>query len=96
TTALGLAPMALGLGDGAEIRTPMAIAVISGLVASTVLTLLVIPVIYDLVDRLQTKLGTAPHAAENPREAQAPEDLERETPHDAPGPHGYPLDPETA
>ncbi|MCF7762696.1 MAG: efflux RND transporter permease subunit [Verrucomicrobia bacterium] len=46
TTVLGLLPMALGLGDGAEIRTPMALTVIFGLVASTVLTLVVLPVIY--------------------------------------------------
>jgi HAE1 family hydrophobic/amphiphilic exporter-1 len=46
TTVLGLLPMAIGLGDGAEIRTPMAIAVISGLLSSTILTLLVIPAIY--------------------------------------------------
>ncbi len=52
TTVLGLIPMAAGLGDGAEIRTPMAIAVISGLAVSTVLTLLVIPVTYWLVERL--------------------------------------------
>jgi HAE1 family hydrophobic/amphiphilic exporter-1 len=56
TTVLGLAPMALGLGDGAEIRTPMAIAVISGLVTSTVLTLVVIPAIYALVERLRARL----------------------------------------
>jgi HAE1 family hydrophobic/amphiphilic exporter-1 len=56
TTVLGLLPMALGLGDGAEIRTPMAISVISGLVASTVLTLLIIPTIYALVDGLQARL----------------------------------------
>ena len=48
TTVLGLLPMALGLGDGAEIRTPMAVAVICGLITSTVLTLLVIPTIYYL------------------------------------------------
>ncbi len=48
TTVLGLLPMALGLGDGAEIRTPMAIAVISGLLTSTFLTLLIIPTIYYL------------------------------------------------
>ena len=52
TTVLGLLPMALGLGDGAEIRTPMAIAVISGLLASTLLTLLIIPTLYSLVDSL--------------------------------------------
>ena len=48
TTVLGLLPMAIGLGDGAEIRTPMAVAVISGLLTSTLLTLLVIPTIYYL------------------------------------------------
>ncbi len=56
TTVLGLTPMAIGLGDGAEIRTPMAIAVISGLVVSTVLTLLIIPTIYALFDRLLSSL----------------------------------------
>ena len=65
TTVLGLTPMALGLGDGAEIRTPMAIAVISGLLASTVLTLFIIPTIYALFDRLQTGLaGRSGEAAE--------------------------------
>ncbi len=51
TTALGLLPMALGFGEGAEVRTPMAITVIGGLVVSTLLTLLVIPVVYSLMDR---------------------------------------------
>ena len=46
TTVLGLLPMAIGMGDGAEIRTPMAITVIVGLIFSTVLTLVVIPTIY--------------------------------------------------
>lgn len=49
TTVLGLAPMAMGLGDGAEIRTPMAITVIFGLVSSTLLTLVVIPTFYYAV-----------------------------------------------
>ncbi len=53
TTVLGLFPMALGLGDGAEIRTPMAIAVIFGLISSTALTLLVIPTLYLLANRVQ-------------------------------------------
>lgn len=53
TTVLGLAPMALGLGDGAEIRTPMAIAVISGLLASTVLTLVVIPSVYAMMQGIR-------------------------------------------
>jgi HAE1 family hydrophobic/amphiphilic exporter-1 len=56
TTVLGLLPMALGLGEGAEIRTPMALAVIGGLLSSTALTLLVIPVVYALVDGLSERL----------------------------------------
>jgi HAE1 family hydrophobic/amphiphilic exporter-1 len=52
TTVLGLSPMALGLGDGAELRTPLALAVISGLTASTVLTLILIPTLYVMVDRV--------------------------------------------
>lgn len=51
TTVLGLAPMALGLGEGAEIRVPMAVTVIAGLLCSTFLTLLVIPALYALVGR---------------------------------------------
>ncbi len=50
TTALGLLPMALGMGEGAEVRTPMAITVISGLLCSTLLTLIVLPVLYQLFD----------------------------------------------
>ena len=56
TTVLGLLPMALGLGDGAEIRTPMAIAVISGLIASTALTLLIIPALYAVVDGFRDRV----------------------------------------
>lgn len=51
TTVLALLPMALGLGEGAEIRAPMAITVIGGLIVSTVLTLVVIPVMYSILDR---------------------------------------------
>jgi len=43
--------MALGLGDGSEVRAPMAITVIFGLSLSTLLTLIVIPVLYALFDR---------------------------------------------
>ncbi len=60
TTVLGLLPMALGLGDGAEIRTPMAITVISGLAFSTLLTLIVIPTLYAGVDRMtRSRLRTS-------------------------------------
>ncbi len=51
TTVLGLLPLALGLGEGAEVRAPMAITVIGGLLVSTMLTLVVIPVVYSIVDR---------------------------------------------
>ena len=51
TTVLGLLPMAIGIGEAAELRTPMAITVIGGLLGATLLTLVVIPVVYDLVDR---------------------------------------------
>ena len=51
TTVLGLLPMALGLGEGAELRTPMAVTVIGGLLVGTLLTLVVIPTVYDVVVR---------------------------------------------
>jgi hydrophobic/amphiphilic exporter-1 (mainly G- bacteria), HAE1 family len=47
TTVLGLLPMALGMGEGAEIRTPMAISIIAGLLSATFLTLILIPVVYN-------------------------------------------------
>lgn len=62
TTVLGLAPMALGFGEGAEIRAPMAISVIGGLLSSTLLTLVVIPVVYSLFVRNRPVL-TQPAAA---------------------------------
>ncbi len=51
TTVLGLLPMALGLGAGAELRRPLAIAVIGGLLSATFLTLVVVPVLYSLMSR---------------------------------------------
>jgi len=51
TTVLGLLPMALGLGEGAELRAPLAITVISGLLLATLLTLVVVPVAYTLITR---------------------------------------------
>jgi len=66
TTVLGLMPMALGLGDGAEIRTPLAITVIVGLSVSTLLTLVVIPTIYDVITRSKApeKVGVTNLVAE--------------------------------
>jgi HAE1 family hydrophobic/amphiphilic exporter-1 len=70
TTILGLLPMALGIGEGAEVRAPMAITVIGGVLLTTFLTLLVIPVVYSVLDRkkytVQATVGAeAPAAAEH-------------------------------
>ncbi|OQY27992.1 MAG: hypothetical protein B6244_08590 [Candidatus Cloacimonetes bacterium 4572_55] len=51
TTVLGLLPMAMGFAEGAEIRRPMAITVIVGLMTSAILTLVIIPTVYSIVDR---------------------------------------------
>ena len=71
TTVLGLVPMALGLGDGAELRTPMAITVIAGLGFSTLLTLVVIPTLYAGVDRLFGGAVAEPRDVALAREAAA-------------------------
>jgi HAE1 family hydrophobic/amphiphilic exporter-1 len=52
TTVLGLTPLALGLGEGSEMQRPLAWTVISGLLAATGLTLVVIPVVYRVVTGL--------------------------------------------
>ena len=62
---LGMTPVALGLGAGGSFRAPMAIAVIGGLITSTLLTLLIVPAFYKLLDIAQSKvrsLATAPRA----------------------------------
>ncbi|HVS16291.1 MAG TPA: efflux RND transporter permease subunit [Thermoanaerobaculia bacterium] len=56
TTVLGLAPLAIGIGTGAEIQAALARTVIGGLVASTLVTLLLIPVTYVSVGRLLARL----------------------------------------
>ena len=55
TTVLGLLPMALGLGRGADLRAPMAISVIGGLLVATALTLIVVPVVYSVVEDTRRK-----------------------------------------
>jgi len=60
TTVVGLAPLALGVGTGAEIQGPLAQTVVGGLLSSTFLTLGVVPVLYVVVERwLQRVRGTA-------------------------------------
>jgi len=55
TTILGMTPMALSTSSGAEMRAPMAITVIGGLVTTTFLTLFIVPIIYSIVDRVKVK-----------------------------------------
>jgi hydrophobic/amphiphilic exporter-1 (mainly G- bacteria), HAE1 family len=53
----GMIPVAVARGDGAETRVPMALVIIGGLITSTVLTLVVVPVVYSLLDGLTTRLA---------------------------------------
>jgi hydrophobic/amphiphilic exporter-1 (mainly G- bacteria), HAE1 family len=64
TTAMifGMLPLALGLGEGAEQQAPMGRAIIGGVITSTLLTLVVVPVIYTYLDALEKKLKPKPHA----------------------------------
>jgi HAE1 family hydrophobic/amphiphilic exporter-1 len=58
TTVLGLVPMALGIGEGSETQTPLARTVIGGLLFSTVLTLVLIPIIFMVLESLLIKLNS--------------------------------------
>jgi HAE1 family hydrophobic/amphiphilic exporter-1 len=55
--AAGMLPTALGLGEGSEFRQPMAIAVIGGLISSTALSLVLVPVVYEIIDDLEQRLA---------------------------------------
>lgn len=56
STVLGMVPIAIGLGAGAELRQPMAVAIIGGLLTSTLLSLVVVPVLYTLLEDGWAKL----------------------------------------
>ena len=56
TTVLALVPMALGVGEGAELRAPMAITIIGGLSSSTFLSLIIVPIFYTFLDDLSQKI----------------------------------------
>lgn len=56
STILGMVPIALGLGAGSELRSPMAVAIAGGLVTSTLLSLIVVPVFYAVLDDWKQRL----------------------------------------
>ncbi|WP_083978771.1 efflux RND transporter permease subunit [Bacillus alveayuensis] len=62
TTILALIPLALGLGEGSEVNQPMGLTVIGGLISSTFLTLIVIPIMYSLFDRETRRMNNKKYA----------------------------------
>jgi hypothetical protein len=63
TIVVAMIPLALKMEAGAESRAPMAIVVIGGVLSSTLLTLVLVPVMYTILDNLQERLGLHPFAA---------------------------------
>ena len=66
--ALGALPLAIGFGEGSELRRPLGVAIIGGLVASQLLTLLTTPVVYVLLDKLRTRKPDEHNLTRHPRE----------------------------
>ncbi|MGB3787715.1 MAG: efflux RND transporter permease subunit [Phormidesmis sp.] len=60
SSIFGMVPLALGLGAGAELRQPMAVAIIGGLITSTLLSLVVVPVLYSLLEDIWGKKRRSP------------------------------------
>ncbi|MHB1004744.1 MAG: efflux RND transporter permease subunit [Chloroflexota bacterium] len=71
-TIIGMTPIALGYGAGGEVRKPMAIAVIGGIITSTLLTLVVVPVAYTLIDDLGTRVGRLVRGRQGPATVSGP------------------------
>jgi hydrophobic/amphiphilic exporter-1 (mainly G- bacteria), HAE1 family len=73
STIAGILPIAIGFGAGAESRRPMGMAVVGGMLTSTFLTLLIIPVVYtlfsDLADRLSRRRAAPAVALAEPKHA---------------------------
>jgi HAE1 family hydrophobic/amphiphilic exporter-1 len=69
----GMAPLAFEIGAGAEVRAPMARAVIGGLVTSTLLTLVAVPVVYSLLDDFSGRLRSRRRSRRGSIDAEAPE-----------------------
>jgi len=73
TTVVGMIPMSLGIGEGGELLAPLGISIIGGLIASTVVTLFLIPVLYAIIDDRQMQ-----RAAKRRRKAKKIAALEAE------------------
>ncbi len=73
TMVLGMMPLATGLGAGSEIRQSMAIVVIGALVSSTLLTLVLVPVVYTYMEGLRARLSRKQVAATNGRYRERPQ-----------------------
>jgi multidrug efflux pump len=70
--ALGVLPLAIGFGEGAELRQPLGVAIIGGLVGSQLLTLLTTPVVYLLLDKLRRRGTDERHLSRVGGDASAP------------------------
>ncbi len=66
TTVVGLLPLALGLGAGADLRAPLAVAVIGGLISATFLTLIVVPVVYSVMVEPRVSVAAAGEHGDGP------------------------------
>jgi multidrug efflux pump len=69
---LGALPLAIGFGEGAELRRPLGIAIIGGLIASQLLTLLTTPVVYVLLDKLRRRNPSERHLSRQVDDASPP------------------------
>jgi HAE1 family hydrophobic/amphiphilic exporter-1 len=67
TTILALLPLTIGIGESASLRAPMALAVIGGLVSSTLLTLVVIPCVYWVFDTFSNYIRGNKEAVADPQ-----------------------------
>jgi len=75
--ALGALPLAIGFGEGSELRQPLGIAIIGGLIASQLLTLLTTPVVYVLLDKLRRPTTGERELARHPIEDEAEPSISR-------------------
>ena len=87
--AAGMLPSAMGMGDGGGFRSPMAIAVIGGLIVSTLLSLVFVPAVFTIIDdigRVSWRLFVWLVAPREPRERPEAAKPDREAPDAAPMP----------